>query len=544
MTELLLSFISKSERALVIGNVRKMDVFYVNSLMTSMYGVNMSTTDSFMEIFLEENRVLRKILIKQIKKKESSFFYDIVTRKVDGTLQLADLQVGYVNREESIMFMEITPKNDIRMESALDQIMHSSRAEGIFNLDEKLSLVHANELLYQVFELTKETAKMQYNNEFSNSFHPEVRATLLSEVHDKLTRSDSFKTKLKVITNSGEELWYSIEFQKRTLDNSGLDKVMVYMVNIEDQMKMAEELDTVNQYFSTMQSLSEDMLYRVDLRTKTLYRTSQQAEMLGISSVMNDYPNSILKSGMIHPEDIELYMSYGQTLLQGIATQVEIRLKSVNGEYSYRRLTCSPVFDDHGTPKEMFGKIVDIQMVRELEEQANFDSLTKALNKRAMLEATSQALSGATQKDNHALFFLDLDDFKYVNDNLGHTFGDYLLEEVGARLKSCIRHHDLVGRVGGDEFVIFLKGVNAEEILLKKATQMLSIMKSPFQYCDQTHSIAVSIGIARCPHDGITYQELYNCADKALYYSKENGKNLATIYAEQESDYTTITLQS
>lgn len=659
MKELLHKMISSSERALVMGNVKDMKIYYCNQQMTDLYGVTMETSASFMSIFQEENRILKKILVKQVKKKESSFFYNIVTKKVDGALQLADLRVGYVDRANSVMFMEITPKEDIRMETALSQVDQSARAEGIFHLDEKLTLIHCNEHLYHAFDTTEDKAAVHYENKFSNSFHPDEREHLLAEIHKNLKVSDYFSSKLKVVSTSGEEKWYSMELQKRTLDNSGDDKVMVYMVCIENEVKMEEQLDDinryfsvlqriwggklyrfdiknrilyrtgeyaesynlpvvgehypdvaqleqvihpkdlqryldfiekvaqgvegtsearvkstygdyeyhkmtfksmaksdgtvdemvgfaenihsvrqteeqldmVNQYFTALQDLSDDMLYRIDLSTKTLYRTSQQAEIFGLDPVMQNYPQSVLNSGIIHPEDEENYLNYGQELLNGTPSQTEVRMKTNDGEFEYRRLTCSPVYGEGHVVKEMFGKIVNIQMVRELEEQANFDALTQLLNKRAMLEATSDILLCSKPEEKHALFFMDLDDFKYVNDHLGHSFGDFLLSQLGSRLRDGVRQEDLVGRVGGDEFVIFLRNIPNIPMLMGKAKMLLSTISEDFKDGDLHHNIHGSLGIAIFPDHGSGYEELYHHADLALYSSKHKGKNQVTIYS-------------
>ncbi len=121
---------------------------------------------------------------------------------------------------------------------------------------------------------------------------------------------------------------------------------------------------------------------------------------------------------------------------------------------------------------------------------------------------------------------------KCGNDNLGHAFGDFLLGELGKRLRDAVRQQDLVGRVGGDEFVIFLRDIPNEEVLLGKAKMLLSTISEDF--CDgvQHHNIHGSLGVAIYPDHGTSYEELYHHADLALYSSKHRGKNMVTLFTE------------
>lgn len=475
---------------------------------------------------------------EQLNKEGSVTIYDISILTINDVIKISDVQIGYADDDKKVFFIEFFFKEDTRMAQAISQINQSPRAEGILVLDENLSVIHCNDLFYGVFEADNETSKNHINTSFSNGFQPKIKEQLLSDILKNLDITPTFFTKLKVITSKGIEKWYSLELQRRTLDDTGIDKVMAYLVNIDNQIEIEEKLDMVNQYFNAMQDLSEDMLYRVDLKTKTLYRyrSTEQSEMYGLNPVMPNYPHSILLTGIIHAEDEDIYMQYGNNLLNGIPTQIEIRIKSTTGEYEFNRLTCSPVYGENGEVKEMFGKIINIQTVRELEEQANFDSLTKLLNKRAILESTTNILSKSKETEQHALFFMDLDDFKYVNDNLGHSFGDFLLAELGKRLRDGVRQHDLVGRVGGDEFVIFLRDIPNIEMILGKAKLILSTISEDFYDGSLRHTMHGSLGVALYPEHGSTYEELYHHADLALYSSKHKGKNQVTMYSKDLED--------
>lgn len=163
-------------------------------------------------------------------------------------------------------------------------------------------------------------------------------------------------------------------------------------------------------------------------------------------------------------------------------------------------------------------------------KRATLDPLTNCYNKISAEEEITEILEESGEGMEHSLFFLDLDNFKYVNDNLGHAFGDYLLSQVGKRLLEKVRNNDIVGRTGGDEFLVFLRGTAKLDFLLGKAEEILDSISQEVVKEEQKHSIFGSLGIAIYPDHGTTYDQLYHHADKALYRSKERGKNMVTLY--------------
>jgi len=171
----------------------------------------------------------------------------------------------------------------------------------------------------------------------------------------------------------------------------------------------------------------------------------------------------------------------------------------------------------------------DITSRKKAEEKirrlAFFDSLTALPNRAAFLDHLQQALSLAQREGRQAgLLFLDLDNFKDVNDTQGHDFGDRLIREVAERLSACMRESDSLARLGGDEFVIVLTALSDQESAALAAERILSIFARPFMMeCRQIYSSA-SIGIALYPDDGLDADTLFKCADTAMYHAKTEGK--------------------
>lgn len=159
-----------------------------------------------------------------------------------------------------------------------------------------------------------------------------------------------------------------------------------------------------------------------------------------------------------------------------------------------------------------------------LREQAQMDLLTGVYNKVTSEKLIAQILEEKTQLQ-HGLFIIDLDNFKRINDNYGHAQGDRVLEQLGTFLIKQLRSSDIVGRIGGDEFIVLLSNVSERKILEAKARKFIASVKTFQIILKMELAVSISVGIAVYPHDGKTFQELYQNADKALYAAKNFGKN-------------------
>ncbi len=168
------------------------------------------------------------------------------------------------------------------------------------------------------------------------------------------------------------------------------------------------------------------------------------------------------------------------------------------------------------------------QLELKLREKAERDPLTGAYNKETFSSKVNDLLKEGM---DGTLYMFDLDNFKGINDNMGHSAGDDVLREVYEKASSIFRSHDLVGRVGGDEFVVFLLGNTKESSIIKKATQICeSINKTYYAQNGVNIEISSSVGISVAPKDGNDFETLFNAADLSMYHSKNSGKNTYTIY--------------
>jgi diguanylate cyclase (GGDEF)-like protein len=168
---------------------------------------------------------------------------------------------------------------------------------------------------------------------------------------------------------------------------------------------------------------------------------------------------------------------------------------------------------------------------------ANYDSLTGLPNRTLLLDRIERGLKHALRNQNSmAIFFVDLDKFKQVNDSLGHKAGDDLLIIIAKRLKDKLRKEDTVARLGGDEFVIMIENVTSAQAISALVTEISNIIDMPVTLSSQTVSVSSSIGIAMYPGDGLFAEDLLKNADIAMYHAKEQGRSNFQFFTQQMDD--------
>ncbi|MBB3167618.1 EAL domain-containing protein [Simiduia aestuariiviva] len=210
--------------------------------------------------------------------------------------------------------------------------------------------------------------------------------------------------------------------------------------------------------------------------------------------------------------------------------QTEIQVEIPDGQIQWIKVIFSP--QPNG---ELIGAIQDItrQKVNEntIREQATMDRITQLPNRWFFTEQTAIELTKAKRENTKvAMLFIDVDNFKSINDSLGHATGDDFLRAIAARLRACTRESDVVARLGGDEFTVLLTNIDDYKNAFKVAEQIIRSMNQAFMLLGNQIFSSVSIGISIFPDDATTTETLLSHADQAMYASKQSGKNNASFF--------------
>jgi len=253
-----------------------------------------------------------------------------------------------------------------------------------------------------------------------------------------------------------------------------------------------------------------------------------------LEEVLGQTPR-ILKSGCLGEE---FYRELWRTILAGEEWHGVFHNRTKGGELLWELGSISPIRDDAGVVTHFVSVKEDFTEIKRMQDQmdhlAHHDQLTGLPNRTLFYDRLQQALVLARRREQQlALFYLDLDGFKAVNDRHGHEEGDHLLKMVAQRLASCVRESDTVARMGGDEFTVLLLDPAGAEAAQRVACVILELLSRPFVHEGITSTLGVSIGISFYPQDGEDPDQLLFRADAAMYQVKNGSKNHFRFWASQ-----------
>ena len=265
-------------------------------------------------------------------------------------------------------------------------------------------------------------------------------------------------------------------------------------------------------------------------------RSFSQITGYSAEEVIGQNPH-ILSSGL---QDADFYAAMWQSLLETGAWEGELWNRRKNGEIYPERLTVTAVKDIDGIITNYVAVFTDITESRAAAEKINhlafYDHLTELPNQRLLLDRLQQALVSSAGKRKHgAVLFIDLNDFKSLNDTLGHATGNALLQQVALRLTACMREGDTVSRFGGDEFVVILEGLSDQPAVATEQTEaacnkIFSALNQPYQLDMHEYQCTISIGATLFNSHRQTTEELLKQADIALYQAKHEDRNTLRFF--------------
>lgn len=301
------------------------------------------------------------------------------------------------------------------------------------------------------------------------------------------------------------------------------------------QKQTQSSLATSQNMLQAVMNNSPAIIYLKDLDGQYLLVNKEFEQVVGVTN-----ENVIGKTDyeLFPKHTAEVFTKHDQDALNSNQhKQFEEILELEDGNQIYLSLKF-PLKDADGNNFAVCGISTDITLRKhaeaELEHLATYDTLTELPNRGLFMELLTQALTSSKREHTrHALLFIDLDNFKIVNDSLGHHIGDLLLNEVAKRLKDCTRSGDTVSRLGGDEFVLLLQRITHPPEAAEVSKKIIQALKPGFEIENRTVYITPSIGIVISPDNGTNAQILLRNADTAMYQAKKEGRNTYQFFTEE-----------
>jgi diguanylate cyclase (GGDEF)-like protein/PAS domain S-box-containing protein len=477
----------------------------------------------------EENRPLFQSQIAQIAQTVHRA-YCITLKAREGASVHVRISATSLNDNSGELLYSFAFLADISKLRNAEDVLHRTLSEQkiiLENADMGIALAGKRKFLRlnRQFETLFGYAPGELHDQPTDLIHPsrEAFADFRREARNVMRGGVTYRSERLMRRKDGTPLWCRIV--GKAIDPSDLPNGTLWMVeDITNRREAEENLRLAAKVFDSSVEgiLITDAASRIITvnHAFTLITGYNAEEAVGMTP-------ALFNSGK-HGEDF--YRSMWASLREAGQWRGEIWNRRKSGETYLEWLTISAVRNEHGETTNYVAVFSDITSRKLAEERlnylANHDALTGLPNRTLFMERLTLALAHAHRNAKMtAVMFFDLDRFKIVNDTLGHTAGDALLQEVARRVVSCLREDDTVARLGGDEFTIILEGLGDEQDVAPIAQKITDILAVPMNLSGQEVFITASIGISVYPNDGADAAALVKNADAAMYRAKDLGKN-------------------
>ena len=371
--------------------------------------------------------------------------------------------------------------------------------------------------------------------------HEDEREAILGQYVDTLTgRVPAYDLEHRVRAFDGTWRWISSRGRVVERDVHGRARRLAGINEDITAWKLAEErLRQSESRFRGLLALSSDWYWEQDaeLRFTEVSGMDPQRDDLGFGQFLG---RTGFEHGQLQVGEADLARYRALTAARQPFRDLCHTARDAVGEWRFISFSGEPVFDRDGRFAGYRGIARDITQSRQAEEKirrlAHFDELTGLPNRTMFMQTLQRAFSLAQRRGKEfALFFIDLDRFKNINDSLGHESGDRLLQDVARRLRHHLRESDTVARLGGDEFVVLVEDSADPRELNAIAQNILNAVGRPCVLSGQEYHVTGSIGISTFPADGQDPATLLKNADIAMYLAKDRGKNNFQFYSAQQN---------
>lgn len=395
--------------------------------------------------------------------------------------------------------------------------------------------------IYYLHDTTPE--EFNPTDAFISFFTPESQVVISTAIDEAITIGKSYDLELQMHTTKGRLIDVRTTCQVTQLNGKTI-KLTGAFQDITERKQFESKLKQSEERLALAMMGTQDGLWDWNLLTDNIYYSPRWKSMLGYAE--NEIENKFSEwERLVHPEDLESALSNIDYFLKNKAVNytAEFRMQHKAGHYLNILSRAFLVEDSDGKITRLVGTHVDISERKLAEEEirtlAFIDPLTKLPNRRLLVDRLKRALAASARNGQiGALLFMDLDNFKTLNDTLGHHVGDELLKQVAARLSENVRQGDTVSRLGGDEFVILVEGLSEENIQAAVQTKdvaekILRNLNQPYQLDTNLYHCTASIGANLFIGNVQPYEELLKQADIALYQSKMEGRNTIRFFNPQ-----------
>lgn len=410
---------------------------------------------------------------------------------------------------------------------------------GVWDINLATRQINATGPMYE--KLFTQATGVMYLSDWQALSHPQDKR-LVEQAFERVGRdgSDQIELEHRLRNRSGDWHWLFSRASVSARDSDG-KPLHVHGVDVDiHPLKVFQETLRKSQLDMELAMKSASFfLWHFHVQEQRLVDMEGLIRSLGYQPSADTEKVAFWRS-LLHPDDSALWQGEPLLPLPRLVQEkgVELQVRASDGNWRWL-VVRAHVLDSspQGRPEVITGTCVDIttrkQEAEKLLHVAQHDALTGLPNR-----TLTTAFAGRTLVSCHrhaqqcALLFIDLDRFKPINDSFGHAAGDAVLQEVAKRLRRCVRAEDVVGRLGGDEFLVVLAETGAKEAVSHIANTIIACLSEPIYYQESELQVSSSMGISRYPDDARELETLVKYADTAMYHAKQDGRNNARFFTQ------------
>lgn len=427
---------------------------------------------------------------------------------------------------ERKMLLDAVHANQMHAQRVEELIRQMAVGAAVFEENKGFNLKEGNSAFFKIVGYSK-TEMIEHKIDLFDLIIPEDREKLRDIIEESRANGKSGQIEVGIRRSNGE-------YRCAVLQSSLFRKVgainyfTIIGWDITERKALEEDIRLLNEQYELLQEISNETPMEYDVATKKYKLPVRFKEIMDGKRVQ--YITQERALAQMHPDDREAYeAAYEEASKKEVQGSIEFRIHRLAEpeKWLWRRTIYKSITGPDKKVIRIIGKTYDIEEDKQRQQlltaEARLDQQTRLYNKVETQRLVDEYLAQG-EAGTHVLFIVDIDHFKQINDTFGHTVGDTLITDMSRKIRESFRNSDIVGRIGGDEFVVFMKATT-EDFARKKAELLCKNAQKVVYGGEERLQVTVSVGGAIYGKDGMNYAELFDSADEAMYMVKTAGRD-------------------
>ncbi len=398
--------------------------------------------------------------------------------------------------------------------------------------DGEMKPIFVNEGFFRMLGYSR-VEGMKYLERVELSIIPDDLPTYRQAIRDVLKDDGVVDTEFRTVTGSGNLRWLHVRGNLYAREGRKYTIVSV-IEDITERKSVEEELQRQAERLHILSQAEGEKIIDYNAKTDVMIIRTNDEYGMAQDEIHSRYMQRF-NAAMIYKEDVAYYKAVLESLLKSPKHDtIEFRIKRFDEDYTWYQANLTSLLGAEGYVTRIVGRMINIddrkKKEMELLLRAEKDALTGIYNQGATEQMIHNAIEDGNENSLSAMMIIDLDNFKEANDLLGHANGDQLLEKTAGILKEMFKGGDVIGRIGGDEFLVYMRNLESISDADEMAGNIVKQVRYDLDFEGQPIHVTCSVGVAVYPYHGKNYEELFEKADRAVYTVKANGKDGYRVY--------------